>query len=891
MRTLAFGVLAGLLLSLLRAPAGLDLVQLPAVEAHTAFGVRALALFVIAGGLLAGVRSAVTPALLAGATLGYAAHGLLLANLWSPGSRVALVATALAGLALLVACARGLHSRGGEDELAPPAPNFGEMLGLALAGAGLAVGLEILARHLRLHGTQLAADDAVFGSVLLALLFVGALAFGWIARLPRWRTYAPGLVLAGAGAALFIGLRSLRAVTEYTGLREYVHTFGLDLSLHGTPAYDALLAASFFVAPAFLIGAALDATSGRKRLFALLVGAAAGLCFLPSIFESPSGTDALVKHTFAAQYLTLASLAAVGGATFALLCLPGKSSPARWLALLACAACAVPAALIEVKPQSVLAPWARTPVMPYTTFDIPEGLVTVEGPLQPPGASPLLNKQVTLGRRTLVPGPELTRFDLVRLDLALGQLPDAKRARKDLRALIVGQLTPLDAHRLLQSGFASIDRSAAWHEAMERIERELFAAGEPLPPGDRLAPGEARERLAAGRYDLVYVPATGGDAPRLARIDVPADTLLVVWLDASSPLASRTLGPRVMLAALGLEYPSLALVVHGRPESETEPLGPQFLAAGERVRAATPLASLARRETERIVEASRAELFARLAAASAGSEDEALARGLAAVYAGQTYSSPFDKPAERFELPAEALALLRQAALARKPNAFAQMWEWLAEVLAEKRWIPQMYEQLEPLAKAWAPWPKLEQMLARADAESARLHQRQAPPRRAARRPARARSEPVVPDRRRRAAARPRARGRARLAQGPRARARRPRHAAQAGDGARARGRSRGQGPDREAAQGESEGRRARALPRRGPVSRGEEGLRARSDARALSVRAARSRPRSPRRRARARAAAIRARRRAGSRSTRAARIRRARARRRRRARPRSRSR
>ena len=59
MRTLLFGALSGLLLSLLRAPLGLDLFQIPAVEGHVALGIRALALVVIAGAVLSNVYSSV----------------------------------------------------------------------------------------------------------------------------------------------------------------------------------------------------------------------------------------------------------------------------------------------------------------------------------------------------------------------------------------------------------------------------------------------------------------------------------------------------------------------------------------------------------------------------------------------------------------------------------------------------------------------------------------------------------------------------------------------------------------------------------------------------------------------------------------------------------------
>lgn len=718
MRTLLFGALAGLLLSLLRAPLGLDLLQIPAVEGQCALGVRALALFVVAGGVLSSVHSALTTRLLLGVLLGYATHGLLLGASWAPGSRLGLVLTALVGLALLVWIARGLDAAPtpAEDEPEPVA-GFGEMLGYTIAGAGLAVGLELVARHLRLHGGQLAADDSVFGSVLLALLLVGASAFGWIARHAAWRRYAPGVLLAAAGAALLLSLFSLSRLTESAGLREYLHSFGLDLARHGTPAYDALLAAAFFVAPTFVLGAALRVLEGRKRIFALLLGAATGLCFVPELFETAADTTSGEKHTFAAQFLTVASITAVLGGACALLCLPGKPSLRRWAAISLALLCGLPAATVKIEQQSVLAPWQRQPTLPYLCFDTPEGLLTVEGPLQPPGSSLLLNKMVTLERRVLVPGPESTRADLVRIDLALGQLSSDAAQRKDKRALVVGQLTPLVARRLTDAGFAEIDRSAAWWAAMERVERELFDTLA-LPAGQRLAPAQARERIDAGRYDLVLVPQTSGEPARLARLDVPERTLLVVWIDAGQQAFASDLGAEVLIGALGLDQPSVARVVHGRGSPLDDALAPQFLKSGDPARAPLPLAWLSLREDQRM-DSSRARLFERFAAAAQGTPDEQLARGLSAVYAAQASSSPFDSEAEKFELPQDALALLREAALARKPNGFVtQVWEWTAFVLAQKRWIPQLYEHVEPLAKAWAPWPALERMLARADAES-----------------------------------------------------------------------------------------------------------------------------------------------------------------------------
>ena len=83
LRTLALGLLAGFALSLARAPVGAVLMSVPAVTAIDAALYRALALVVIA---LAVSRARVLSAppsyglLTLGALLGFALHGLLLAN-------------------------------------------------------------------------------------------------------------------------------------------------------------------------------------------------------------------------------------------------------------------------------------------------------------------------------------------------------------------------------------------------------------------------------------------------------------------------------------------------------------------------------------------------------------------------------------------------------------------------------------------------------------------------------------------------------------------------------------------------------------------------------------------------------------------------------------------
>ena len=71
MPRLILGLLVGALVSALRAPLGLDLVQLPAAEPETAYGVRALALIAIAimMGIMGLEKEYVIPAVTVGAAI------------------------------------------------------------------------------------------------------------------------------------------------------------------------------------------------------------------------------------------------------------------------------------------------------------------------------------------------------------------------------------------------------------------------------------------------------------------------------------------------------------------------------------------------------------------------------------------------------------------------------------------------------------------------------------------------------------------------------------------------------------------------------------------------------------------------------------------------------
>ena len=750
LRILLHGLLSGALLSFLRAPLGLDWTQVPAVDGRSAGLLRAGALLGIALGLgLQGnaFRGAVPAWWCLAALAGFATHGLIVQP-WDPietrfAFALALVATTL-GLRFL---AGRRSSRTADDARANAATlehlGRSERFGLVLTGFGCAIALEGLARELRLFGLGLTLDDTVFGSVFLALVFVGAVAFGPLlvhAKLER-AALAGGLALA-AGGTVF-GL-SFLARLDQVGLAAYLHRFesligplkslderwAVDLGLAGLPALDnasigtgwsdAALAAGALVVPCFLLGAGLGAARHTGRWAHALCGAALGLLIGPYLLRAsgePIAASELARTPWAWNWCVTASVASALGALFVAL---GSSKRERVIGfVLAGAACLLP----WVHPRLVVwsfSPWYHATVQPELVFPTDSGLVTVEVVRG--------TRIVTLDRKRMSPTAEDEPGEERAFRYAWSLVPAAKKEAGAVRTLFVGQMTPARARVLQELGPLELERTAAWFPAFEAVESLLFA-GESPPPGTAVAPAEARARLAEGAYDLVLSPAFHGpcllwrshttslwasaDTPAIGGLSLPDDTLGVAWVSANSNCARRELGERIALTEEHLENFQIG-IVRGTP-AVGEEQAVQLLPAGEPVDEPGALELLVTLPNLRPFLFQHA-LGERLKAAGTGTSQAELARGFAIHLGAQKLSSPFETRAQSIELEEDSL----RAFLAAVPASGAldplmrDLWEDVAWLLTEKRSPDLALVYLESLAERFQPWGVLDRALARA---------------------------------------------------------------------------------------------------------------------------------------------------------------------------------
>jgi len=722
MASLVHGLLAGILLTRWQHPLGRELLDVPGVPAGTALAARSTALLAVALAILLSRHSLegrTRGTWLAGLALGAMGEGLF-ARLGREADGGNLVFAALGLVLFALRDAR-------RPVLAEASPTSLARGALALAGAGLALGFEGLARTARRFGPGLVADDAVLTAVFAALLALGALGLGRAlpgGRAGEARPARPseGFALALSGASFLASLAALGAQGTPQGLRAALARFGLHPADCGSARVDGVLGLVAFVLPALFAGAALHGLRRRDELASLTVGAALGLQLAPAVLAPRAGASlAELARTGPHSGRLVAvgvGLVAVGVLVDALARRARERSAASvWQALVGLALL-VPAFTLRGRPRPVPAPWAIFPQPVALAFETAEGQFLVQ-----PGAAGL--GLVRLDQRPIAPPAAGARLDAECLRRSLALLPAAARER-GARVLLVGQLTPGRALVLAHAGVARLDRSAAWWPVMERLEHELFATTPQWRPAELGLGGavlpflEARERVRAGEYDLVLVPPVAGRLPLVPRPELPPGTIAVVWYDGESEPAVRDYDPAVLVAADGLERLALGAVLGLQPEPALEPragAGP-FVASGRPSARGRTVAWMDERVPRRGPR-SLAALAERLARANADNPWRLLATAFARHTAAQVESSPWATSEAATELDEGALIDLVEGLStgARDPWS-EELADGLARVLRGKRDVEGIRRWIEPIAEIWRPWREGDLALAVAELES-----------------------------------------------------------------------------------------------------------------------------------------------------------------------------
>jgi len=714
MARLALAFLCGMLLCGMRAPLGTDLLAFPAVSSGEAYAARSLGLAAVAAVVLLARRSLdgrSNADLLFGATLGYLTEGLL-GELHREATSSTFILAPVALVALI------LRERKGHPE-DPQPPATTPLVVPVFLGAGLALALDGLSRSLRLLGRGGPLDDNVTGVVLLATATFGAVAFGrplQMMKSDRARGVTLTIAALVAGILMVLSYETVRGLADPRGFKAYLARFGLDPTRQGMLGPDALVAAAVLVLPAFAMGVVVYCARRRSELGALLLGGALGMQIAPlSLAWTEAGEPGPASGVL---LFRAAILIGMGGLLSAWTFHGGKLRPR--VSVIALSAVLVAFGSWDTRKRNpgtlAIQAWTRFPRKARAAADTPEGQLLIF-----PGSPGV--ERVTLDHRGLTPSPAGAPADAELLRVSLSLLPEDVRER-GARVLLVGQLSPGRSGVLADAGVTSIDRSAAWWRCMPWLETELFQGQEAFLPERAGMTGEvcsqtvARERLAAGEYDLVIVPPVRGTAPLAPHVEVPEGTLAVAWLDAQSPIARRRIEGPVLLSADGFEELSLGLVWGVLPESTDALDRPTLVLTGDPTPAPSILGWLRTRPEDRR-RRSLVDICARLYDANASVEWSSLTAGLLRHYEGQVRSSPWGTTAQNTELVPEALIHLQEAALLREPDHFTrQVWNGLARILVGKRDVPGIYRWIEPVAGAWSPWIPGELALAHASVES-----------------------------------------------------------------------------------------------------------------------------------------------------------------------------
>jgi hypothetical protein len=730
LRILAFGLVAGALLATSRS----QLDPLPAHFSASGYG-RAVALgfgLVVVALFLDRRRplfrgDARVRVLLAAGCAGFVAGALLLLPVFEPHSGLG-----LAGWLLLAGLA--LHALSGPIAETPSEErtrrrfqwNHGHV-GLLFAAAGAMLAIEAVVRHTRLLTLGLPEEESLIGLTGLALVTIGAVAFG--APLVR-RSAAPGVV---PGLLVLVVPAALPGLMFLDGLgtdelNAYVRRFGLDLSLVGELRVTALLSALTLVLPCFVAGAALGATRDVARFAAIARGAALGALAAPfalNVQLVPHAFGELASEPDAWRMLAAAIFVAAPGAALELAKSGADASSRARAAGAALVGLALVAVVTGPRPAAwFFSPWYPAPIEPELVAWSDVGLITVEP--ERDGA-----RIVTVDRRRVSPIGSEEDADARRIEFAWRLLPAELRESGAARVLFVGVVTPARAAALERLGLpvgANLHRTVPWRSGIsERVDRALFGPGS--PPGLAVDTRTAKRRVRDGDYDLVLVPPTYGPVhvPRSATHipwgaapgagagawESPAGTVTVVWLDTAAPLVHRDLGARVLLAGNGARNLALG-VVSGLPASHALPAdAPELLPAGDARARIGPLALLRTRPALRD-DGRRTALFERLRDGAVGTPHEALARGLHGFAAAQAISSPYETAAQRVELDEDVLRAFYEAAKTPPGPLLTNVWEDLGRLLVGKRWIVELLTYVEPLAHRYAPWRALDRSVVHA---------------------------------------------------------------------------------------------------------------------------------------------------------------------------------
>lgn len=564
------------------------------------------------------------------------------------------------------------------------------LLGLAAAVGLQLTGLWRLGSRLGLGTPE---DDVMFAAVSAALVAAGGIAFGRLFSRSSELRVAAGLGLSSALS--FAALAIVGGVATPRGFRALCERFGADASLAGTAVLDAAVAGSIGILPLMALGASIHLARDRGALaiviFGLGLGPGLAMEILPTGIESIAdatglpGSAALPKYGAVAAGLLLMAMGWAFGAPRAI----AASG----------AALALVGALVPVGPIPILQPWNRFPAQPQAVFETVAGQFTIQ-------SSRAGGLQVLLDQRPLMPGPDQVGLDRAAIFESHASASEPPGAGGDLPMrgpLVLGLLTPERAAALAELGITEFDRHTSFPEVAPLLEQRLFE-GAGLAIDD--IPRGRRTWIDAARYGPAFAFTPGAQAAMdwgRGHYQAGAEfgQLRPYWSDPDRPLVGPG-GVPVDFAADGLRAFS------AREDPQIFGLEPGSGTKGQRAarRAPSVIEWLRLRPDERPREALR-WILRRMTPPEGR---ELFHEGFVEFAEIQRVGSPFESPDERVILNERALSLWREFAIAQ-PELLRHersMLEGAADALRAQGEVEWTLEYLQPIAEAYAPWPKLD---------------------------------------------------------------------------------------------------------------------------------------------------------------------------------------